>query len=150
MTEVQHTTDRKLKWMRRAARIMAVIWAGGWTLLIAFWGYVFVAFYSTSLAIVAQYYFPVVLIGWVSAAIAWRREAIGGVVLVAEGLLGSTLVAWLELQRSLRLGRPMRGDVLLLFGHWALPPLVAGILFLVSWRRSRTSARRQDSAKERR
>lgn len=163
MTEVQGAGERRAKRMRRFARILALVWAGCWTLLIAAFAYLLVMMCSSvvpfsvvaeplekCMAEVSIVFFPIVAILWVSAAIPWRWEAIGGLLLVVEGLLIFTLVGWVELQDTLRWGMPAARELLLLFGAVVLPPSVAGLLFLASWWRSRTSESRQDNGQERR
>ena len=140
MTEAQDTTGRRVKWMRYSARSLAVIWAGWWSLVVAWFsagmwgvfacfdcpGYQQVPVWGTwSLGTAACLALPI----WASAAIAWRWQRIAGVVLVLEGLLLS-----IPALRTCPLP-----SVLLTIGMCAmpLPPLVAGILFLAVWWRSR-------------
>ncbi len=131
MTGVRKTTDRVAKLMRYIARGLALIWAGWWvfcngaSLMLNFsLGWLLVAI-CISLFLLA------------SAAIPWRWEVIGGVVLVLEGLALFTAQMFVG------------------FGGWphilmvlagGLPPLVAGILFLASWWRSRGAGSPQNSA----
>jgi ribosomal protein L40E len=147
--------------MRRIARILALTRAGWWTLFIialVFWLYMCTAYGATiaardrpSLTKMTPLgsgfcgVLPVLLlIPWVTTAIAWRREGVGGVVLVLEGLLAFFVLpivfapphglfgfepgAWPEPgYASLPCTLPI-----------ALPSLLIGILFLTSWWRSRT------------
>jgi hypothetical protein len=150
MTEAQDTTDRKLKWMRRIAKLLALVWGGLWTLLIAALAIFLIldcSWVTVTSAVAeplwrcvaeASIVVPVVVILWIPAGIAWRREAIGGALLVFEGLLTFGLFGWIGLQDMLRWGTPSIGG-LLFFAGATLPPLAAGSLFLLSWRRSTTS-----------
>ncbi len=67
----------------------------------------------------------------VSALVAWWWEGIGGVLLVLEGLFSSGFIGYAFFQRGMP---PL--TILLMSLTLALPPLVAGILFLFCWRKS--------------
>ena len=91
-----------------------------------------------------------VLTSWVGAAIAWRWEAVGGVLLTLVGLLPLSLLVVLRAATEsvgqltlLITGLPPVAaglllerliDSVLVMG---LPPLLAGIVLLASWWRSR-------------
>jgi|GEM_PF-1069707 len=163
MTQVARNADQKTRLMRRIARVLAVIWAICWTLM---WS-VFLSFVLIMSAISVPYSdFPPVqawfglwlfllLVAWVATAVAWRWEAIGGVMLVVVGLLGSLtfgLVA-LDYLAFIAQGAPvelwtdassLQLPVALLLIAAALP-LAAGSLFLASRRRSRRSQFGPDS-----
>jgi hypothetical protein len=68
-----------------------------------------------------------------STLVAWRWEGVGGALLALEGLaaLGFILRAFLP-TNSTASGLVLMGLTL------GLPPLAAGILFLVCWRKSRS------------
>ena len=70
----------------------------------------------------------------VSALVAWRREVVGGIVLILEGLVAYGLIggAWLA-------GRLPDSTLVLMSLTLGFPPLVAGILFVSCWRRARSS-----------
>jgi Tol biopolymer transport system component len=144
VTEAQDTTDRKAKWMRRTARILAVIWASLLTCAIAAFAYLLVLMCGFDVprprgecvAEVSIVFLPVVLLLWVPAIVAWRREAIGGALLVIEGLLVFTLAASVCVQDMLQREAGTPAFLLLIFVTGALPPLVAGILFLATRRKS--------------
>ena len=146
-------------WMRGIARSLALLWAGFWTVLLSPVAFFAVATCSrvSAFNVVARplwqcvwelcAVFPVALLLWAPAAIARRSEAIAGILLAVEGLVGFGLVAWgawAELQNMLRWGEPLPGllPLILFFGTFALPlaPSVAGSLFLASWWKSRTPA----------
>jgi hypothetical protein len=133
MAEAKDARDRRAKWLRYTARALAFFWALSCTVaIVSFWVYMFLGYL----------YFLVVLLGcwipllglalWGTAAIAWRRERIGGVLLVLHASLVSTWAAH-NLRREF-------GDMgmLLVVVVGALPALVAGDLFLVAWWKSRT------------
>ena len=65
----------------------------------------------------------------VCAAIAWRSEAVGGIVLLVEGLLVFAVVPMAFRQPV----SAVPGVVLVL----AVPALIAGFLFLASWLKSK-------------
>ena len=155
MTGIRDSAARAAKRMRHRAPALELIWAGCWTLVLV--GLLFVAAFafcihglSPSEAITSFemevlrsppggfWVIPalLVLIPWVSAAIPWRWERVGGGVLVVEGVLLVTPVVLAQL-----LGDGL--GVRLLTGT---PPLAAGCLFLASWWRSRRSGIPQNSA----
>jgi hypothetical protein len=69
----------------------------------------------------------------VGVLIAWRWEAIGGAILIIGAILFVTLpnIAFAAAGREIKFG--LSGVLIL------LPILVAGILFLICWRRSKSS-----------
>jgi hypothetical protein len=158
MAEAQDATDGAVKRMRRTARILALIWGGLWTCLVAAAAWFVVASCSRvwALDVVARPIgqcigevwpvLPVVLVLWAPAAIARRREAIAGILLAAEGLVGFALVAWgafWALQEMLRWGVGcglMPLFLCLLALALPVPPSVAATLLLASWWKSRTLA----------
>ena len=125
--------------MRYIARALALIWALHWTFvgLACSVGRsrLFDETRSPAEIFLDQFALPS-LVFLVSAAIAWRWEAIGGVALVLAGLV--SFIAFPPdpeiLSRSLCLLH--------------LPPVVAGSLFLASWWLSRRSGISHNSADE--
>ena len=67
-----------------------------------------------------------------STLAAWRWEGIGGALLVLEGLAALGFIVLNFLQRSFT-----ASTFTLMCLTLGLPPLAAGILFLICWRRSR-------------
>lgn len=138
MTGAQEATDRSAKWLRRMARVLAVIWAGYWTFWLAPPTAEFLGLEEYTL----PYYLTIAILAlpfWVAAAIAWRRESVGGVaLLVATFLLPWLVTASLPSYHYWSLG------FMVIWVLLSLPIFVlgcfAGSLFLVSWRRSRTPA----------
>ncbi len=131
MTGVRKTTDRAAKWMRYIARALAVAWAGWWALL---------SLLSLMLNFSLVWVFVAICLSLfllVSTAIPWRWEAIGGVVLLLEGLVFFTA------QIFVGFGGVPHILVVLAVG---LPPLLAGFLFLASWWASRRAGIPQNSA----
>ena len=131
MKEIDYTGDRVARWMRYVARALALIWAGWWT----FFGLACGLGEGMSPAGVLLHAALPGLIFLVSAAIAWRWEAIGGIVLVLEGLL--VFIAYPVMTYS----RFPLSTIVFVLLTMALPPLAAGFLFLASWQKSRTIAR---------
>lgn len=100
MTGDRDTTDPTAKWMRYGARALALIWALWWTLrVVNCWLVLFFADFTavglgyvigntgplgrqiTSFLVSAAgdgVWLMLLLVPWVSAAIPWRWEAIGG------------------------------------------------------------------------
>lgn len=139
---VGKTTDRATKWMRYIARALTVIWAGFWTfflvsgtLLDPLSGAMTTGRWEEALPALLK----IVLLFVVPAAIPWLWEAVGGIVCVVAGFV-------LPIYVVLPLPDAPLSQIIgtsLLFG---LPPLVAGILFLASWWRSRRAGSPQKSA----
>jgi len=121
----EHATDPTIRWMRRTARVVAVAWAG----LIALFMLVSGATRPGLIGILMNSPNALPGVGFlICVALACRWEALGGAVLLAEGLL--VFPIFLSFDQPLSLIWP----VMLSLG---LPPLVAGLLFLGSWRKSR-------------
>jgi hypothetical protein len=108
-----------VKWMRYGARGIALIWAGWWTLfgLLAGIGE------GYDLSGVFLHTLVPGLVFLAAAVIAWRWEVIGGILLLLEGS-GTLIMFWFA--------RTIEG-----FATLALPPLVAGLLFLANWMRAK-------------
>ena len=117
---------KNLKWLslRNAARVLAILWAGFWIWFGLASG---IAEKLTPGGVllhtaVPGLFFVLLLV------VAWRWEAVGGALLVLIGLLMA--VAYPILFRRLPALTIFLTDLTL-----ALPPLVAGVLFLLAWRR---------------
>jgi len=67
-----------------------------------------------------------------SALLAWRWEAIGGALLVSEGVVALAFIV-----TTFIAGRFTTSTLVLMSITLALPPLAAGVLFLLCWRKSR-------------
>lgn len=163
MTEVQDSTNRAAKWMRQ----IALIWACWWTFYIVAGVVLLDSLVSFNATILFQDAPPLremtplgpwfcvmvpllVLIPWVSVAIARRWGAVGGVILVLEGLLVFIpLPVIFPPHYSPHMDRaysPLTSQNLLCTPPIALPTLLVGFLFLGSWWRSRRSGIAQNSA----
>jgi ABC-type molybdate transport system permease subunit len=156
MTEVEDATERKLKWIRRIARILAVIWASLWTLVIGAFLSLLVLMcvfdvaqpLGECVAGVSIVFPPVVFLLWVPFAIAWRWDRVGGVVLVLQGFvvhIGTAILVILTVAQGLEASISKYAQALIVAIPIALPPWVLGILFLAGWWKSRTSEVRQGS-----
>lgn len=66
-----------------------------------------------------------------STLVAWRWEGIGGALLVLEGLAALSFIV-----RAFLLGNFTASGLVLMCLTLGLPPLAAGILFLIYWKRS--------------
>jgi hypothetical protein len=132
MIEAQDNTDRKLKRMRRIARVLAVISAIGLMPCIAVsWLVLYELMHEQSgvSALPLPPYWWLVLVfllsvTWIPTAIAWRWEAIGGIMLIVLGLLGVIPGALAPPLCVVSSGLP----------------LAAGALLLASWRKSRRAS----------
>ena len=67
-----------------------------------------------------------------STLVAWRWEGIGGVLLALEGLGALSFIV-----RAFLLANFTASGLVLMCLTLGLPPLAAGVLFVICWRRSR-------------
>jgi hypothetical protein len=109
-----------MKTMRHFARALALLWAGFWTSF----------FLAESLAWHAPWdrmttWLAVGLAFVILALLAWRWEVVGGLLLMAAGVL-VPLAYWFWGPRALPVAT--RAAILLAFG---VPPVAAGALFLM-------------------
>jgi len=115
-------------WMRYIARALALIWAGWWVL------------FGVASGIEEKLNPPGILIhsavpGLIflaSVITAWRWESVGGVILLLEGLF--VCIAYPTTMGK----RFPLSTIFCVLVTMALPPLIAGLLFLVSRRKSRS------------
>ena len=122
MANVDHIGDRSTRWMRWIA-------CGTGSFIAASWWFVGIADalyepepWTLESAIMAGF----VITSGLGVLIAWRREGIGGAILVIYAVMFST-VAYFSAGRN-------KGLAMLVSGG---PFLLVGILFLATWRRSR-------------
>jgi hypothetical protein len=127
MTSLNYAGDRETKWMRDIARILALVWAGWWT----FFGLASGLGEGLDPSGVAIHIAMPGLIFLIVALIAWRWEAIGGILLGLVGLI--VLIAY----PATTYGRLPPATISFAVLTMALPPLVAGMLFFEGWRRSK-------------
>jgi hypothetical protein len=139
MSPVDSTTKLPVRWMRWTARLLSVPWAV-WAL---FWmWFILINYLNEGLIPQAVYIIIIatVFLMFVGAAViasVWGKEAFGGGVLLLDGVLIMGF-GTLAPHSPMLIERDLGGTVLLL-SSCVLPPLVAGYLFLVCHRRSRTS-----------
>ena len=124
-----------MKWMCYIARAVALIWAGWWI----YFGVASAIFERFNLLGILIYATKPGLIFLVSAIIAWRWQVIGSIVLMLEGFL--ILIVYPVMYRHLSLS-----TIIFTLLTLALPPLTAGFLFLVSWRKLKMTEIPQNSA----
>lgn len=113
--------------MRHISRALALLWAGWWTFFGLASGLV------EGLSPIGVFIHTAVpgLVFLASVAVAWRWEAIGAVLLLAEGLL--VLIGYPLMVH----GRFPLSTITLVLLTMAVPPLAAGSLFFASWRKSK-------------
>jgi hypothetical protein len=135
MSSANHSVNRAPKWFRNIAGTIIVISGGYWS----FHG--LTSGLSVGLGFGGILFHTAVpgLIFLFSAAVAWCWKVIGGVMLVIEGLVAffiysAYLSEWGISPDSIFV-------MLRLVLTTALPPLVSGCLFILSWRKSRASKR---------
>lgn len=119
-------------WLRRLGLGIGFIWVSLWTIFIAAsaWGEGFGPI--TSEAVTASVILTLgVLALWVGLAIAWKREVAGGALMLVAGhmaMMGYILAA---------AGRITAEGITITVLTLGAPPLVAGLLLLVSGRLAR-------------
>jgi len=119
--------NRTTKWMRYAARTLALLWAGWWV----FFGLASGLGEGLSpVGILIHTALPG-LVFLVSVALAWRWETVGGVVLILEGVF--VLIAYPVMTYD---HFPLATIIFVLL-TMALPPLAAGLLLLISGQKSK-------------
>ena len=123
MTDVSSCDSRKRKWIRFSARVLILCWVG-------FWGFFLVAtLLSEPFQVTAFTPMAIYLLFFIAPVfVAWRWERIGGVLLLIIGhliMFGYPLV----MSRSL-------STVAMIYLTMAFPPLIAGLLFFISGRKS--------------
>ena len=123
MTDTSTNGGRKRNWLRFAARVLILCWVG-------FWGFFIVAsilsepFQTTAFVPIAIY----LLFFVIPVFIAWRWERIGGVLLL---LIGHAVFVVYPMVMKVSLF-----TVLMVYLTMAFPPLIAGLLFFISRRKS--------------
>ena len=140
MSNISSSDVWKITLMRWIARILSIPWAF-LAFFLTWWGIaqyiseekisLHLAVYSIILIIVALMY-----VGAAIIASVWRKEALGGGILMADGMF---ILAFMIIDGTLPrdFSRWSIVDALLFF-TMALPPLVAGFLFLVChWKSKR-------------
>lgn len=123
MTDISSRDSRKIKRIRFIARLVILLWVG-------FWGFFLVAsilsepFKTGGLLPMAIY----LLFFVIPVFIAWRWEKTGGILFVLVGLV--VLVGYpMVMNVSL-------STILMIYLTMAFPPLIAGLLFFIYWRKS--------------
>ena len=121
-------TSSAPQWVRNTARIIALVWAGWWVFFGVASG---VGEGLDLLGVLIHTAVPgLVFLGL--AVLAWFREEIGGGLLVITSLL--IIVLYPVMAGSAFTLSAMIMTLILL----ALPPMIAGILFLAYWRQKLT------------
>lgn len=129
MTKVQYA------WQRSTARVLMII-------AIAFWLWFGIgsAYVERARPLNWLMHTPVpggIFILSLSTLVAWRCEGIGGALLALEGIAALGFIV-----RAFLLGSFTTSTLLLMCLTLGLPPLAAGILFLICWRQSATACTR--------
>ena len=122
MTKAQHT------WQRSTARILMII-------AIVFWLWFGIGSAYVERAGPLNWLMHILVPGGIfalSALVAWRWQGIGGALLVLEGIVVLGFIV-----RAFLWGRFTTSPLTLMCLTLALPPLAAGILFLLCWQKSR-------------
>lgn len=116
-------------WARWIARILSLVWAGFWVYFGLASGISEPTTERGKLMDVLIHTAVPGLVFLVSALIAWWWQAVGGVLLLVEGLV--IAVGYLLMTQHSRFSLLTKSQVDLML---ALPPLVSGILFLAASR----------------
>jgi hypothetical protein len=122
MTKVQFT------WQRSSARVLMII-------AIVFWLWFGIGSAYVEDAGLFNWLMHILVPGGIfilSTLVAWRWEGSGGVLLVLEGLVAVGFIV-----RAFVRGSFTASNLVLMCLTLGLPPLAAGILFSLCWRRSR-------------
>lgn len=127
MTDIEYARPHGGKWLSWVGRILALAVAVFWL----WWGVGSAYVEGFTWGSLLAHSIPGLLI-LMATLVAWRWERIGGSLLVGVALLVTGFLLWAILFRGGH--RPM---VAIVWSTMALPPLVAGLLFLASWRRER-------------
>jgi hypothetical protein len=118
----------RLKQLRSAARILMIIAIVFWL-----WFGIGSAYVENGGAI--NWLMHILVPGGIfilSTLVTWRWEGIGGALLVLEGLTALSFIV-----RAFLLANFTVSGLVLMCLTLGLPPLAAGILFLIYWKRSR-------------
>ena len=119
-------------WLRRVGLIVGLVWAVLWTMFLGASALSQGFGPITNEALVASVVLASgVLILWLSIVIAWKRELVGGILLIVAGLL---VIIGYPVGAA---GRIDPVGIVLVVVIMGLPPVVAGLLFLLSWREER-------------
>jgi len=121
-------------WAHWTARILSLAWAGFWVWFGLASGISEPTTERGKLMDVLIHTTVPGLVFLVTALIAWRWEAVGGVLLLLEGLIIAVGYPWMFHGRF-----PLRTYVFVEL-TMAVPPLVAGVLFLIASRMATHSA----------
>ena len=132
MSNISSKDAWPVKLMRWVARFLSIPWAY-WTLFIT-WFVLKYAFQTAVLAIVMT--IPILMfLGAAIIAGVWGKEALGGGVLLVDGVL---IIVCLLVAPHIQI-RELTVFAVVAFSTLALPPLAAGSLFLACHRISKTS-----------
>ncbi len=130
MANVEHPDEPATRRIRLFARGIAFAWAVAWTSLILALTFLWSESPAAEIAIAVI----VCLILVFSALIGWRFEGIAAILLVSEGCGAVAIVAVCLAVKGA--GHLVFIQIVLAICAMVLPPLVAGLLFHATWRRS--------------
>jgi len=119
MDKMDYTSNRKVKWIRWAARIFGIIVAGFWVLSLVASS---IAEFGTPIILEGIILGALVVINTAGVIIAWRREKVGGIIIVAGAMMLS-IFAYISAGHNKIFAVLVSG----------FPFLISGIIFLVSW-----------------
>jgi hypothetical protein len=131
--EVKNNGRRR--WWRQAGLVVGLVWASLWTAFAAAsaWSQGFGPVLGDSLAASAVLISGIVLL-WGGVAVAWKRAFIGGFLLVTASFL---VMAGYSLSAADRVAPP---GIFLIVLTMGIPPLAAGVFYLLLWREERGSS----------
>ena len=121
-------TQAQYAWRRSTARVLMII-------AIVFWLWFGIGSAYVENTGLFNWLMHILVPGGVfilSALVAWRWEGIGGALLVLEGLVALGFIV-----RAFLLGSFTASILVLMCLTLGLPPLAAGVLFLLCWQRSK-------------
>lgn len=144
MSNISSSDAGPVKLMRWIARFLSIPWAF-WAL---FWTWFALAHWAGAGKFLSIVVFTIIMIivalMYIGAAIiasVWGKEAFGGGLLMADGvlILASFIIFWLTVPGPGDSLRPLLWLNALALFTMVLPPLIVGYLFLACHRRSKTS-----------
>jgi len=115
-------------WQRRAGQVLMII-------AIVFWLWFGIGSAYGENAGLFNWLMHILVPGGIfvlSTLVAWRWEGTGGALLALEGLAALSFIV-----RAFLLGNFTSSTLLLMCLTLGMPPLAAGILFLICWKKSR-------------
>jgi hypothetical protein len=127
LNEETNMTEVQCAWQRSSARVLMII-------TIVFWLWFGIGSAYVENAGLFNWLMHILVPGGIfilSTLVAWRWDGIGGALLVLEGLVALGFIG-----RAFVQARFTASTLVLMCLTLGLPPLAAGVLFVICWKRS--------------